>query len=199
MRTVQSITLLASVISTGIIAGLFFAYACSVMPGLGRSSDRTIVEGMQNINRAIINPWFMLPFMGSIPIIALAVFLAWRGHGRPALPWIIAGLAFYLVAFFITMSVNVPLNNDLEKAGDPARIADLAAVRQHFGARWGTWNVVRTMAHTAAFACVAWALVVCGTHRDQPSTAAKPSPDTAAMTQYPSGLTTTSASPRLRN
>ncbi len=32
-------------------------------------------------------------------------------------------------------------NNDLDKAGDPARIADLAAVRQHFEVKWVAWNM----------------------------------------------------------
>jgi uncharacterized membrane protein len=117
----------------------------------------------------------MLPFIGSIPLIALAVVLAWRGHGRPALPWIIAGLALYLVAFFITMGVNVPLNNALDKAGNPDHITNLAAVRQHFQDKWVTWNIIRTLAHTAAFGCLAWALVLYGAHRDQAYSAGKPS------------------------
>ncbi|MCP9969420.1 anthrone oxygenase family protein [Actinomadura madurae] len=83
MKTLQSITLLLATLSSGLVAGLMFTYACSVMPGFGRSSDRTLVEGMQNINRAIINPWFLIPFLGSLPLIATAVVLAWRGHGRP--------------------------------------------------------------------------------------------------------------------
>jgi len=42
----------------------------------------------------------------------------------------------------ITMAVNVPLNDALRVAGDPARIGDLAAVRQHFHeARWSAWNL----------------------------------------------------------
>jgi uncharacterized membrane protein len=174
MRTLQTVTLLTTTISTGLIAGLLFAYACSVMPGLARSSDHTLVETMQNINRAILNPWFLLPFVGSIPLIALAALLAWRGDEQPALPWIIAALVVYAVAFAITIAFNLPLNNELDTAGDPDHIADLAAVRQRFEDRWVTWNLLRTLAHTLAFGLLAWALLTHGAHRDQPETASTP-------------------------
>ncbi|WP_395105917.1 DUF1772 domain-containing protein [Actinomadura sp. SCN-SB] len=182
MRTLQSITLMASTVGTGLVAGLLFAYACSVMPGLGRSSDRTLVEAMQNINRAIINPWFLLPFVGSIPLIVLAAVLAWRGHGRSALPWILAALALYLVAFLITRGINIPLNDRLDRAGDPAGIADLSATRESFENRWVTWNIVRIVAHTAAFACLAWALVLYAPSTDRSGDAAHQhvTPPTAA-------------------
>jgi uncharacterized membrane protein len=174
MRALQTISLLTATTTTGLIAGVFFAYACSVMPGLARSSDLTLVETMQNINRAILNPWFLLPFVGSIPLVALAAVLAWRGDGGPALPWIIAALVVYVVAFLITMGVNVPLNNELDVAGDPDRIADPAAVRERFEDRWVTWNILRSLVHTVAFCLLAWALVVHGAHDDQPEAASPP-------------------------
>ena len=59
-------------------------------------------------------------------------------------------------------TVNVPLNNQLNAAGAPDRIADLAAVRERFEATWVRWNVVRTVASTAAFGCLTWALVLHG-------------------------------------
>jgi uncharacterized membrane protein len=164
MRVLQTVVLMTATISAAGIAGLFYAFSCSVMPGLARSSDHTFVETMRNINRAILNPWFLLPFLGSIPLIALAVLLAWAGQGRPALPWLIAALVVYGVAFLITMVVNVPLNVALEAAGDPGHITDLAAVRARFEDRWARWNTIRAIVHTAAFGLLAWALVVYGAH-----------------------------------
>jgi uncharacterized membrane protein len=160
MRVLQSIVLVTSTITTGLIAGLFFAYACSAMPALAKFSDRDFVATMQSINRAILNPFFLLPFVGSLPLIAAGVLLAWRGYGRPALPWLIAALVLYGLAFVITSAVNVPLNNELEAAGDVSGIADVAAVRERFEARWVTWNIVRTVVHSAAFGTLVWALVV---------------------------------------
>lgn len=77
---------------------------------------------------------------------------------RPALPWIIAGVGLYGLSLVITMGLNVPLNDRLAAAGDPARIRDLAAVRGRFETAWAHWNVARTLACTAALGCLAWAM-----------------------------------------
>lgn len=78
------------------------------------------------------------------------------------LPWIVAALVLYVLTLVITMAINVPLNNELAAAGAPDRIADLAAVREHFEAKWVRWNVARAVASTAAFGCLTWALVLQG-------------------------------------
>jgi uncharacterized membrane protein len=63
----------------------------------------------------------------------------------------------------ITINVHLPLNDDIKAAGDPDRIADLAAVRERFNEdRWARWNIVRAAASTAALGCLAWALVLHG-------------------------------------
>ncbi|MGC4948943.1 DUF1772 domain-containing protein [Streptomyces sp. DT224] len=165
MRHLQTGTMLVTTLFAGLMAGLFTAFAYSVMPGLGRSSDRTFVEAMQDINKAILNPVFMLLFMGSLPLLGLAVFLAWRGQTRSALPWLCAALVLYVVAFIVTSGVNVPLNDTLARAGDPDRIRRLGAVRGDFEGRWVAWNVVRALLHTASFGCLLWALVLHGAHR----------------------------------
>jgi uncharacterized membrane protein len=54
-------------------------------------------------------------------------------------------------------------NDGLKAAGDPDRIPDLAAVRERFNeAKWNHWNHVRALMTTAAFGCLAWALVLNG-------------------------------------
>lgn len=83
--------------------------------------------------------------------------------GRAALPWTIAALVLYLVAFVITIAVHVPLNGALEAAGDPDAIAHLDTVRRDFDeARWRTWNTVRAWTSTIAFAALCWSLVLHG-------------------------------------
>jgi uncharacterized membrane protein len=71
----------------------------------------------------------------------------------------------YLVAVIITIAVNVPLNDALKAAGDPAHIdvAQVAQVRAQFNeARWAAWNLVRVATSVPAFGLLAWALVLCG-------------------------------------
>jgi uncharacterized membrane protein len=52
----RSGTLAAATLTTGLMAGLYYAYAYSVMLGLSRTDDRTFVSAMQQINVAILNP-----------------------------------------------------------------------------------------------------------------------------------------------
>lgn len=157
--TAGDAALVAATVATGLVAGLFYAYACSVMPGLGRSSDRTFVESMQRINVAIINGWFLVVFVGGLVLIVLAAVLHLGEDGRPALPWIMAAFVLYGAVLVITGTVNVPLNNELAAAGEADQISDVHAVRERFEARWVRWNVVRAVVSTAAVASLTWALV----------------------------------------
>jgi len=147
--------------SMGLMAGVFGLYTHTIMPGLRRTDDRTFVGAFQAIDRAIINPWFLGGgFLGALVLTALAALL----HiGQSSLPWILVALALYIAVFAITVAVNVPLNNSIKAAGDPDRIPDLAAVRRRFDeAKWARWNLVRTIATTAALGSLAWALVQTG-------------------------------------
>ena len=176
-------TLFAATLATGLAAGVFALYAHTIMPGLGTTDDRTFVGAFQAIDKAIINPLFMLTFFGALVLTGVAGLLHLRDDARPALPWIAVAFALYLVAVVITMTVNVPLNDAIKAAGDPERIADLAAVRADFHeGRWVAWNVVRTVLSTAAFGCLAWALVV-GARTTADGTAAPAAPSPAAVTR----------------
>ncbi|MFJ2028067.1 DUF1772 domain-containing protein [Streptosporangium sp. NPDC087985] len=158
----RSATLVASTLTTGLMAGLFYAYACSVMLGLARTDDRTFVGAMQWINVRILNGWFLLPFLGALLLIALAGALHLRGDGRSVLPWIVAALVLYGMTLAITFAVSVPLNDRLAAAGSPDGVADLAAVRAAFEAAWNRWNIARAVTSTAASGCLVWALVLHG-------------------------------------
>jgi len=147
--------LAAAILTMGLMAGVFGLYSHTVMPGLRHTDDRTFVGAFQSMDRAIINPWFMAAFLGALILTGLAAALHLSGDKRTLLPWIGAAFVLYLIAVVITMAVNVPLNDALKAAGDPARIGDLAAVRRHFGeAKWSAWNLVRTLTSTAAFGCL---------------------------------------------
>ncbi|MEU8360645.1 anthrone oxygenase family protein [Nonomuraea sp. NPDC048882] len=152
--------LMIATISTGLVAGVFGLYAHTIMPGLGRTDDRTFVGAFQSIDRAIINPWFLGGgFFGALVFTILATV----AHiGRDGLCWVAAALVLYAITFVITIAINVPLNDAIKAAGDPDRI-DLAAVRERFNeARWASWNIVRVITSTTAFGLLAWALTLSG-------------------------------------
>ena len=162
MRLAQQVSLIAATITTGLMAGLFAAFAYAVMPALRTVDDQTFVNTMQRINVTIVNGWFLLCFLGTLVFAVVSTVLAWCGAGRPALRWIVSGLALYVVMLIVTIVVNVPLNDTLAAAGAPDQIADLAAVRERFESTWVAWNIVRALANTAAFGCLCRALIVVG-------------------------------------
>lgn len=159
MRFLQAAALVAAAVTVGLMAGLFAAFSYAVMPGLRRVDDRAFVAAMQRINVAIISPWFLACFLGGLLFTVLAGVLHLDDESRPALPWIAGGFVLYAATLAITGRVNVPLNNALAAAGDPAKVTDLGAVRRQFEARWVRWNIGRAVTSTAAFGCLAWALV----------------------------------------
>ena len=154
--------LVAATVTAGLMAGLFAAFSYAIMPGLGKAGDLAFVDGMQRINVAILNGWFGICFGGALLFSVLAAVLHAGAERRSVLPWIVAGAVLYLVVLVVTFAVSVPLNDALNAAGDPARIADLHAVRERFEGAWVRWNVVRTVASTLAFGCLTWALVLHG-------------------------------------
>ncbi|UYM04185.1 anthrone oxygenase family protein [Solicola gregarius] len=161
MDAIRTAVLIIATLATGLTAGVFGLYAHTVMRGLATTDDRTFVAAFQAMDRAILNPWFLgFGFMGALISSAVA---AGTQIGRDALPWTLAALALYLVAFVTTFAVNLPLNDALKAAGDPDTIPDLAGVRRAFNeARWRTWNTVRAWTSTLAFAALCWSLVLDG-------------------------------------
>jgi len=153
------IVLVAAVIAMGLFAGLFYTFSTAVMPGLAAADDRTLVDAMQQM---IENPVFPLTFFGAGVLAAVALVQARRAGAAKIAGWIVAGLAFYTVVVVITSVIHFPLNDDLMQAGDPDRIENLAAVRDDFVTPWLAWDIVRTLTSTAAFGCLAWALVMRG-------------------------------------
>ena len=157
---VRTVTLLGATMTMGFAAGAFALYAHTVMPGLHRTDDRTFVAVFQQLDRAIINPWFMLGgFVGALVFTALAAI---ANRGTDALPWILVALGLYLVTVVVTMAVNVPLNDALKAAGDPNTI-DVAAARAAFDeSKWRTYNLIRTVLAIGSFGLLGWALYLTG-------------------------------------
>ncbi len=52
-------------VSTGLLAGIYFIFSNTVMPALAGMAITSAAEVMQRINRLILNPPFLVLFMGS--------------------------------------------------------------------------------------------------------------------------------------
>lgn len=147
--------LTASSLALAGIGGLYYAFACSIMPGLKRVDDVTFVRTMSQINAAIQNPWFALSFVGAFLALGGTTIYAWLNGLDAALP-ATAAWVLYSATLVITAGINIPLNNRLDEA---AKTRDAATVRSSFEAPWTRWNIHRSWISLAALTCLcaAWA------------------------------------------
>ncbi|MGH3588632.1 MAG: DUF1772 domain-containing protein [Pseudonocardia sp.] len=150
-RAWQAVVLLAATVTTGHMAGVYVGWSHTIMPGLHATDGRTFVSAFGALNLATYNPLFMLAFTGALVGTAVAALLHLRAGERSRLFWTAGAFVLYLVTVVVTMVVHLPLNDALSVARDAAQES-----------RWVAWNDVRSVASTAAFACLAWALVLHG-------------------------------------
>lgn len=147
----------SAIVLTGLMAGFFYAYACSVMVGLARTDDRTFVATMQSINAAVRNAAFAPAFFGALALTSAAAVYAVRQR-HTAARWVVAAAVLYAAAFVLTMAVAVPLNDRLAAAGPVDSVGDLAAVRLTYEDPWVTVNILRTVLSVAALGSLVVAL-----------------------------------------
>lgn len=150
------LTLLAA-LGCGLISGVFFAFSTFVMKALGRIPPPSGISAMQSINVVVINPAFVLAFLGTGAACVLLIIASVQQWDRPAAAYLLAGSVIYLIGtVLVTFVCNVPRNEALA-AVDP--MSDEAA-RYWAGyvRTWTTWNHVRTLAALAAAATLTLAL-----------------------------------------
>ncbi|MBA2535661.1 MAG: DUF1772 domain-containing protein [Rubrobacter sp.] len=149
---VRAITLVLATLTTGLVAGVFYAYSVSVDPGLAAQPDETYVATMQAINERIQNPLFFASFFGAalFPLAALVVHFPRPRSGRFRL--IALSCVLYIGGgFLLTAFVNVPLNNQLAAVDPDAPARVLAGARDAYEGPWNFWNDVRAVLSTSAF------------------------------------------------
>jgi uncharacterized membrane protein len=148
---------LTSAIGCGLIGGAFFAFSSFVMKALGRLPPAQGIAAMNSINVVVINPWFLVPFLGTA---AACVFLAvssLRAWHSPGAAYLLAGSLLYLLGtLLVTIAFNIPRNNTLA-AIDPAS-AEGARLWAGYLTSWTAWNHVRTAAALAAAGSLTLAL-----------------------------------------
>lgn len=127
----EIITLIAAAAS-GLMAGVFFAFSTAVMPGLADLPAADARAAMLRMNVRIQNPLFLLIFSGNAVLCGIEVF---RGH-------YVGGLLYIVGSFVLTMTINVPMNNRLERTDD--------AYWPEYLRRWTPWNHVRGLACLAS-------------------------------------------------
>jgi uncharacterized membrane protein len=159
---INDILLLLTATVLGLMAGVFFTYSNSVMPGLGKLSDEAFIKVMQSINREILNGLFFLCFFGVLVMLPLSTFLSYGNAPRFYL-LLAATVVYFVGAFGVSVFGNIPLNNALDQFDVlHATKEGFAEWRAQFEERWNTLNAVRTVASLIALVLTLAGLVVKG-------------------------------------
>jgi len=151
------VVLVAAGLLSGIFAGFMYGYTYSVVPGLRQMKPDQHIIAMQEINVKIINPAFMVVFLGPVFLLPLATYLY---RAEASFPLVLAAAVLYIVGVFgVTAAGNVPMNNRLETIrAEQISEAEAETVRQWYHgirSRWMIFHNLRT-----ALAIVATALVL---------------------------------------
>lgn len=132
-------------VGAGVSAGVYFAFATFVMPGLRRVSHSQAISAMNGINKsAPASPLLMLVLFGTGIVCVLLMISGFRNLDDPKAAWVIAGAALYVVSVLITVMYHVPHNDQLLKV-DPNGVG-AGSTWSHFYSSWMAWNIVRTLA-----------------------------------------------------
>ena len=152
--SIKNLILYIATVLTGLSAGLFYAWAVSVIPGTKRVADPVYLETMQQINRAILNPAFYLIFFGSLILLIFSAILHFKVSDLSS--WqIIAATILYLGAFLVTAAGNVPLNNALDVINlNEYSVVDSAKFRDAYESKWNRLHSIRTMLSALSFLSV---------------------------------------------
>jgi len=149
MSNLATTTTILAVLGSGVMAGLFFTFSNTIMKALSQAPDDQGAVVMQSINVVIVNPVFLLLFLGTGVFQALYIGLSLVENGLSGTRWTIASGLLYLVGcLFITMKFNVPLNNML--AAFDASLPESAIKWRDYLASWIPWNHARTIAAVGA-------------------------------------------------
>lgn len=146
-------TLLLSTLLSSLVAGLLFAFAIVVIPGIKKLGDRDYLMAFKAMDRVIQNnqPIFMLIWIGSaVVMLTVIVWGHWRLEGFDQAYLLVAGTVFIIGVHVPTMTINVPFNNYLQSqdlAGSSN--SELRLLAKSFEARWIRWNMIRMISATA--------------------------------------------------
>lgn len=145
MTTVVS---MIALLLCSLTAGVLFAFAVVVMPGLRTLDDAAYLRAFQLMDGVIQNnqPLFMLVWVGSVVAMLAALVLGvgtLTGMDRMLL---LAAAALYLGGVQLTtIIIHLPLNSDVQKLNlDVFDSGALQEARTAFETRWNRWNLIRT-------------------------------------------------------
>ena len=137
MNGLITIISIAPITGAGLVTGLLFAFSNFVMRALADLPPDKGMFAMQRINEKIINPVFMVLFLGT-PILCsvIAVNAGLKINEPGSMFQLVGALAYLIGPFGITVLFNVPLNNLLASAD----VSDSDEIWPLYQKKWQWWN-----------------------------------------------------------
>jgi uncharacterized membrane protein len=149
---VRVLTLAGATFTTGLIAGVFYAYSVSVNLGLAVQPDASYVATTNAITHKIENPLFFASFLGAVLFLILALALHLRRPRSGRFWLVVLACALYIGGgFLLTMFVNAPMSYQLAAVDPDAPARVLAEARDAYEGPWNFWNDVRAVLSSLAF------------------------------------------------
>ena len=130
-----------AIAGASLVTGLLFAFSNFIMRALAELQPEHGMFAMQQINEKIINPLFLVLFLGT-PLLCLMIagYCLLHLNVTHSVFLLLGSIGYIIGPFGITMRCNVPLNNKLAVI-NPMEGAD---VWNHYQTNWQHCNHVRT-------------------------------------------------------
>lgn len=169
--TASNVILILATTCAALMAGLFYSYSCSVVPGLASLADAEYIRAMQSINKAIQNPLFFCCFFGILVLLPASTYLS---HTQPITVrfylLLAATILYFTGVFGVTALGNIPLNNTLEKFNlVNETIERIHLQRIAFEISWNRLNTIRTISSVISLLLVIIACIYPGRSSLAPS------------------------------
>lgn len=142
------LTLLA-IFGSSMMAGLYFVFSNFALRAFHSITASAGIAAMQAINVKIVNPLFLLLFLGTPILCLLLTIHALTNLANQNNLLLLAGSLIHIFgSLVVTMIFNIPYNNRL--ASVDATSSTAVAVWDDYVVGWTRWNHVRTVSSILA-------------------------------------------------
>ncbi|WP_297707311.1 DUF1772 domain-containing protein, partial [uncultured Eudoraea sp.] len=110
------------------------------------------LRSFQEMNRAIINPTFMIVFFGPVFLHIANIFL-FRTSSSTIIWMVLVSSSLYIIGVgLVTIFGNVPLNELLDNTDlAQASLEELQLLRDKFEVKWNRLHLIRTISSILSF------------------------------------------------
>jgi uncharacterized membrane protein len=152
MKT-ETIILASAILFTGLMAGIFFTWSNAVKPGIGKLADIEYLRALQSMNRVILNPAFIIVFIGAIIAVALVPIFHFNLYPNHIFwLYIFAFVIYWIGAFGVTVLGNIPLNEVLDKTNlESITLEEIKNLRTDIEVKWNNLNLIRSVSSGITF------------------------------------------------